>query len=177
MTGLGSEPKGSDPDKIMISLIVAASTNNIIGAKGDLPWRLSADLKRFRALTMGKPIIMGRKTYESIGRPLPGRQNIVVTRNPGFVADGCDVVSSIDTAVEVAGDAEEIMVIGGSHIYAAFLPRADRIYLTRVQAELEGDAYLPDIDNDKWHEVSAETHAADDSNDYDAVFSVLAAKD
>ena len=177
MTGLGSEPKGSDPDKIMISLIVAASTNNIIGAKGDLPWRLSADLKRFRALTMGKPIIMGRKTYESIGRPLPGRQNIVVTRNPGFVADGCDVVSSIDTAVEVAGDAEEIMVIGGSHIYAAFLPRADRIYLTRVQAELEGDAYLPDIDNGKWREVSAEAHAADDSNDYDAVFSVLAAKD
>ena len=161
----------------MISLIVAASMNNVIGAKGDLPWRLSTDLKRFKTLTMGKPIVMGRKTYESIGRPLPGRQNIVVTRNPGFVADGCDVVSSIDAAIEVAGDAEEIMVIGGSHIYAAFLPRADRIYLTRVQAELEGDAYLPAIDKDKWHEVSAENHAADDSNDYDAVFSVLAAED
>lgn len=161
----------------MISLIVAASTNNVIGAKGNLPWRLSADLKRFKALTMGKPIVMGRKTYESIGRPLPGRQNIVVTRNPGFVAEGCDVVSSMDAAIEVAGDAEEIMVIGGSHIYEAFLPRADRIYLTRVQAELEGDAYLPAIDNDKWHEVSAELHAADDSNDHDVVFSILETED
>jgi dihydrofolate reductase len=161
----------------MISLIVAASTNNVIGVKGDLPWRLSADLKRFKALTMGKPIVMGRITYESIGRPLPGRQNIVITRRSDFVADGCDVVSSIDAAVHAAGDAEEIMIIGGSHIYAAFLPRADRIYLTRVQAEVAGDAYLPDIDNDKWQEVSAEKHAADDSNDYDAVFSVLAAED
>ena len=161
----------------MISLIVAASMNNVIGAKGDLPWRLSADLKRFKALTMGKPIVMGRKTYESIGRPLPGRQNIVITRNSDFVADGCDVVPSIEAAIEVAGDAEEIMVIGGSHIYAAFLPRADRIYLTRVQAKLEGDAYLPHIDSGKWHEVSAEKHAADDSNDYDVVFSVLAAQD
>jgi dihydrofolate reductase len=161
----------------VISLIVAASMNNVIGAKGDLPWRLSSDLKRFKALTMGKPIVMGRKTYESIGRPLPGRQNIVVTRNPDFVAEGCDVVASIDAAIEVAGDAEEIMIIGGSHIYEAFLPRADRIYLTRVQAEIEGDAFLPALRQSEWREVSAETHAADDSNDYDAVFSVLAAED
>jgi len=161
----------------MISLIVAASMNNVIGAKGDLPWRLSGDLKRFKALTMGKPIVMGRKTYESIGRPLPGRQNVVITRNPDFVADGCDVVSSVDAAVEVAGDAEEIMIIGGSHIYNAFLPRADRIYLTRVQTEVEGDAYLPDLDNDSWHQVSAEVHAADDANDHGVVFSILETQD
>jgi dihydrofolate reductase len=161
----------------MISLIVAASANNVIGAKGDLPWRLSADLKRFKALTMGKPIVMGRKTYESIGRPLPGRQNIVITRNTDFVADGCYVVTSIEAAIDAAGDAEEIMIIGGSHIYEAFLPRADRIYLTRVQAEVEGDAYLPHIDNDKWQEVSAKSHAADDSNDHDVVFSILETQD
>jgi len=106
----------------VISLIVAASTNNVIGNDGELPWRLSDDLKRFKAVTMGKPIVMGRKTFESIGRPLPGRQNIVISRQGGFAADGCDVVQSIEQAVEVAGAAEEIMVIGGSEIYAAFLP-------------------------------------------------------
>jgi dihydrofolate reductase len=157
----------------VISLIVAASMNNVIGAKGDLPWRLSADLKRFKELTMGKPIVMGRKTYESIGRPLPGRKNIVVTRNPDFMAEGCDVVSSVDAAVEAAGDAEEIMIIGGSHIYEVFLPRADRIYLTRVQAEVEGDAYLPEFGNDDWHETAAEEHRADETNDYDVIFSIF----
>jgi len=157
----------------MISLIVAASTNNVIGFQGDLPWRLSADLKRFKALTMGKPIVMGRKTYESIGRPLPGRQNIVVTRNPDFVAEGCDVVPSIDAAIEVAGHAAEIMIIGGSHIYEAFLPRVDRIYLTRVQAEVEGDAYLPELSSNEWQETAVEEHCADESNDHDVIFSIL----
>jgi len=157
----------------MISIIVAASTNNVIGFQGDLPWRLSADLKRFKALTMGKPIVMGRKTYESIGRPLPGRQNIVISRNSGFVADGCDVVSSIEAAVDAAGDAEEIMIIGGSHIYEAFLPRADRIYLTRVQAEVEGDAYLPEFGNDDWQETAVEENSADETNDYDVIFSIF----
>jgi len=147
--------------------------NNVIGAKGELPWRLSADLKRFKELTMGKPIVMGRKTYESIGRPLPGRRNIVVTRNPDFVAEGCDVVSSVDAAIEAAGDAEEIMIIGGSHIYEVFLPRADRIYLTRVQAEVEGDAYLPEFGNDDWRETAAEEHSADEFNDCDVIFSIL----
>ena len=157
----------------MISLIVAASTNNVIGAQGDLPWRLSADLKRFKALTMGKPIVMGRKTYESIGRSLPGRQNIVITRQAGFVADGCDVVDSPEAAIDVAGDAEEIMIIGGSHIYESFLPRADRIYLTRVLAEVEGDAFLPELQHDEWRADSTENHAADDKNDYDTEFVVL----
>jgi len=157
----------------MISLIVAASTNNVIGFQGDLPWRLSNDLKRFKVLTMGKPIVMGRKTYESIGRPLPGRQNIVVTRNPDYVAEGCDVVSSVDAAIQAAGDAEEIMIIGGSHIYEAFLPRADHIYLTRVQVDVEGDAFLPEFNSNDWQETAVKKHSADVSNDYDVTFSIL----
>jgi dihydrofolate reductase len=100
----------------MISIIVAASTNDVIGAQGDLPWRLSDDLKRFKGVTMGKPIVMGRKTWDSIGRPLPGRHNIVVTRQPDFSAEGCDVVASVEEAIAVAGDVDEIMVIGGSQI-------------------------------------------------------------
>ena len=158
----------------MISLIVAAATNNVIGARGKLPWRLSSDLKRFKALTMGKPIIMGRLTYESIGRPLPGRQNIVISRNADFSAAGCDVVRSIEAAVEAAGNAQEIMVIGGGHIYAAFLPLAQRIYLTRVQADVDGDAFLPELAESEWHEISRDLLAADESNDFDAAFTILA---
>jgi len=157
----------------MISLIVAASINDVIGAKGNLPWRLSGDLKRFKALTMGKPIVMGRLTYESIGRPLPGRQNIVISRQPDFKADGCDVVQSPDSATTVAGDAPEIMIIGGSHVYQEFLPRADRIYLTRVQAEIEGDVFLPDIATDEWIETTREEYSADESNEYDVAFITL----
>ncbi|MBT8107959.1 MAG: dihydrofolate reductase, partial [Gammaproteobacteria bacterium] len=142
-------------------------------AQGDLPWRLSDDLKRFKQLTMGKPIIMGRKTYESIGRPLPGRQNIVITRQPNFAAPGCDVVMSPEAAIEAAGDAEEIMVIGGSHVYGAFLPMADRIYLTRVRADVDGDAYLPEIDNRQWVTTSAESRSADENNDFDVEYTVL----
>jgi len=145
----------------------------VIGAGGDLPWHLPDDLKRFKALTMGKPIVMGRKTYESIGRPLPGRQNIVITRQAGYVADGCDVVDSPEAAIEAAGDVAEIMIIGGSHIYDAFLPRAGRIYLTRVHAEVDGDAFLPELRENVWHADSTESHAADDDNDYDTEFVVL----
>ncbi|MDH3275461.1 MAG: type 3 dihydrofolate reductase [Gammaproteobacteria bacterium] len=157
----------------MISLIVAVSTNNVIGADGDLPWRLSDDLKRFKAVTMGKPIVMGRKTYESIGRPLPGRQNIVITRQNKFTADGCDVVQSIEEAVEVAGGADEIMVIGGSQIYSAFLPLADRIYLTRVHTEVDGDAFFPAVDEAEWRELASESHEADDSNDHACTVTTL----
>jgi dihydrofolate reductase len=153
----------------VISLIVAASTNNVIGAKGDLPWRLSADLKRFKALTMGKPIVMGRKTYESIGRPLPGRQNIVITRQDNYAPEGCTVVQSVDAAL-AAADAPEIMIIGGGHIYEAFIPMAERIYLTRVDADIDGDTYFPEISEDQWQEVSRQEQAADPDNDYDVVF-------
>lgn len=150
----------------MISLIVAASTNNVIGAAGALPWHLSDDLKRFKAITMGKPIVMGRKTYESIGRPLPGRQNIVVTTQDNFVADGCDVVSSRSAALEAAGDADEIMVIGGGEIYRLFLPLADCVYLTRVAVEVTGDAFFAPLDESSWLQVSREEHVADATNDH-----------
>ena len=157
----------------MISLIVAASENNVIGVRGDLPWHLSDDLKRFKKLTMGKPIVMGRKTYESIGRPLPGRQNIIISRQDGFEADGCTVVDSPETAIEAAGDAEEIMIIGGGHVYEEFLPDADRIYLTRVHTEIDGDVFLPELSEESWHETSSETRSADDNNDFDITFAVL----
>ncbi len=157
----------------MISLIVAVSTNNVIGAGGDLPWRLSDDLKRFKAATMGKPIVMGRKTYESIGRPLPGRQNIVITRQSGFTAEGCDVVQSTAEAVEAAEGADEIMVIGGSQIYAAFLPLAERIYLTRVHTEVEGDVFFPPLKKDEWRESASENYNADALNDYACTVATL----
>ena len=153
----------------MISLIVAASENGVIGRDGDLPWRQSDDLRRFKAVTMGKPIVMGRKTWESIGRPLPGRQNIVVSRQPGLEIEGADVVASPAAAVDVAAGAEEIMIIGGSEIYKLFLPLADRVYLTRVHADVEGDAWFPALGDD-WRLVSDERHAADDNNEHDMSF-------
>jgi dihydrofolate reductase len=151
----------------LISLIVAASTNNVIGVAGGLPWHLSDDLKRFKALTMGKPIIMGRKTYESIGRALPGRQNIVITTQNKYAADGCDVVASVEEAIAVAGDADEVMVIGGGEIYRQFLPLADRIHMTRVDVDVAGDTGFPEISDEVWREVAREEHRADDANDHD----------
>jgi dihydrofolate reductase len=153
----------------MISIIVAASENNVIGRQGELPWRLSDDLKHFKAITMGKPIVMGRKTWESIGRPLPGRQNIVITRQPGFAAAGCDVVASVDEAIGAADDAPEIMIIGGSEIYALFMPHAERLYLTRVHASVEGDAFFPELD-DNWRLVSDDEQRADANNEFDFSF-------
>lgn len=150
----------------MISIIVATSMNDVIGIRGDLPWKLSDDLKRFKQLTMGKPIVMGRLTWESIGRPLPGRQNIVLTRQAGFAADGCDVVASPAEALAAAAEAEEIMIIGGGQIYALFLPKASRLYVTRVQASIDGDAFFPGIDETTWQLVDRVPHAADDANEY-----------
>ncbi len=151
----------------MISLIVAASTNNVIGIDGALPWRISDDLRHFKEITMGKPIVMGRKTWDSIGRPLPGRQNIVITRQPDFVADGCDIVASVAEAIGTADDdAAEIMVIGGSEVYALFLPSADRLYLTRVHAEVDGDAFFPAIRTEDWQLVDEEHHVADERNEH-----------
>jgi len=154
----------------MISIIVAASTNNVIGAAGDLPWRLSDDLKRFKTITMGKPIVMGRKTWDSIGHPLPGRQNIVISRQANFVAEGCEVVASTDEAIAATGGADEVMVIGGSQVYSLFLPAAERLYLTRVHAEVAGDAFFPDIDELEWRLVDDESHSADDRNAFDFSF-------
>ena len=122
---------------------------------------------------MGKPIVMGRLTHESIGKPLPGRQNIVITRRGDYAADGCDVVASPESAIEVAGDAAEIMIIGGGEIYRAFLPLADRIHLTRVEADIAGDAHFPELDLATWREKSREIHVADSANEFDTAFVTL----
>ena len=143
-----------------ISIVVATSANNVIGVDGGLPWHLPEDLKRFRQITMGKPMIMGRATFESIGRALPGRKSIVLTRQPDFEAEGCVVAPSIEAALKAAGDADEVMVIGGGEIYRQFLARADRIYLTRLQAELEGDTTFPELDMDEWEVVAVEEYPA-----------------
>ena len=149
-----------------ISMIVAASANNVIGKDGGLPWRLPEDLKRFKQITMGKPMIMGRATWDSIGRPLPGRQNIVLTRQPDFVAQGCDVANSPEDALRMAGDVDEIMIIGGGGIYRTFLPIANRIYLTRIDAELDGDTSFPELGEEDWEEISRESYPASEDRQF-----------
>jgi dihydrofolate reductase len=149
-----------------ISLVVAASANDVIGVEGRLPWRLPGDLKNFKRLTMGKPVIMGRLTWESIGRPLPGRRNIVITRNPDYVAAGCDIVASPAAALAAAGDDDEVMIIGGGQVYALFRAQAQRLYLTRVDVHLEGDAFFPPPGDDEWRLIDREAQPADDANEY-----------
>lgn len=149
---------------MMISLIVAASSNNVIGRDGGLPWHLPDDLRLFKRVTTGKPVIMGRRTFESIGKPLPDRRNIVMTRDPDYAATGCEVVSSVSEAIDLVGGADEVMIIGGGQVYRDFLPRADRIYLTRVQEEVAGDTFFPEIDETAWQLVSSEHHDADDKH-------------
>lgn len=162
-----------------LSLIVAAAENGVIGRDNKLPWHLPEDLKYFKRVTMGKPIVMGRKTFESIGRPLPGRTNIVITRNPDWQAEGVRALPTVEAALELAEEialidgAEELMVIGGAEIYRAALPLADRLYLTEVHAQVSGDALLPDIDWSCWRELGRERHAASDSNPYDYSFVVF----
>ncbi len=156
-----------------ISLIVAAATNNVIGRDGGLPWHLFEDLKRFKRLTTGKPIIMGRRTYESIGKPLPDRRNIVISSREGLEIDGCEVVASPDAAIELTADDEEVMVIGGGGVYAQMLPMADRIYLTRVHASVDGDTYIPEISEDEWQVVDEQNFPADESRQYGFSFVTL----
>lgn len=147
-----------------LSLIVAMSENRVIGVANDLPWHLPADLKYFKAQTLGKPIIMGRKTYESIGRPLPGRRNIVVTRTHDWAAQGVEAASSLEQAILLAeaGGAPEVMITGGAQIYAQAIDKVDRLYITEVALRLEGDSYFPDFDMACWNETRRETHAAQD---------------
>jgi dihydrofolate reductase len=141
-----------------LSLIVAMAKNRVIGAKNKLPWRIPEDLKRFREITLGHPVIMGRKTWESIGRPLPGRSNIVVSRQPGFSAEGVTVVGSLDAAIDsaAASGSDEIFVIGGGEIYRQALSRADRIYLTLLERDVDGDAFFPDFSEDEFKEIARE---------------------
>jgi dihydrofolate reductase len=158
---------------MIISFIAAMGKNRTIGNKGKLPWSLPADMKYYRDKTKGKPIIMGRKTHEGIGKPLPDRTNIIITRDRTYKSKGCIVVHSVDKALEAAGNAEEIMIIGGSQIYKEFLPKANRIYLTVIDAEFEGDTYFPEYDLTQWKEVSYEEHKRDAENQYDYAFIVL----
>lgn len=145
-----------DTDMPVISLVAAMAGNRVIGAGNRLPWHLPADLQRFKRLTMGAPVIMGRKTHESIGRALPGRRNIVVTRRPGASWDGCEVAGSLDAALAAARDAPEVFVIGGAELYAAVLPRADRLYLTLIDADYPGDTLFPEFDAADWRETARE---------------------
>lgn len=156
-----------------ISLVVAMAENRVIGANNRLPWHLPADLKHFKRITMGHPIVMGRRTWESIGRPLPGRTSIVVTRQAGYRAEGAVVVNSLEAAVEAAAESDELMVIGGAWLFEEVLGRADRIYLTEIHAELEGDTYFPGLNEDEWACVSREDFEQDEKNPYDYTFMVL----
>jgi len=146
-----------------VVLVAAVARNHVIGSAGDLPWRLPADLRRFKAITLGKPMIMGRKTFDSIGRPLPGRRTIVVTRNSQWSVDGVETASSLPAALVLAGNnsPEEIVIAGGGEIYAQALPFADRLRLTWVAAEPEGDALFPEVDAAGWRETAREPHAAE----------------
>jgi dihydrofolate reductase len=150
-----------------ISLIVAMASNRAIGLNNQMPWHLSADLKKFKKITMGSPILMGRKTYESIGRPLPGRTNIIISRNPSYSQPGCLVFNDIDQALASCSDVEEVFVIGGSDFYQAMLPVADTLYLTLIHQEFPGDTFFPELDMAQWIEVERE----DIQDDPDAAFS------
>jgi len=156
-----------------VSLVVAADEEGGIGRGGGLPWHLPADLKHFRALTMGKPVIMGRRTWESIGRPLPGRRNVVVSRQPSLQVPGCEVTASLDDALRLVDDAAEACVIGGAEIYRLALPLADLIHLTRVHARVEADTFLPPLDPREWRLQSREEHAADERHAYPFSFITL----
>jgi dihydrofolate reductase len=149
-----------------LAIIVATDEQGLIGKDNDLPWKLSADLQYFRRVTMGKPLIMGRNTHESIGRALPGRKNIIITKNEAYQAEGCTVVHSITDALMACEQVEEVMVMGGASLYEQLLPSADKLYLTQVHASLAGDTWFPTWNKNAWSEISREDHLADEKNDY-----------
>ncbi|MBI3027215.1 type 3 dihydrofolate reductase [Candidatus Woesearchaeota archaeon] len=155
---------------MIISLIAAMGKNNVIGKDNSLPWKLPADMKRFKELTTGKPVIMGRKTFESIGKPLPNRKNIVITRDKDYRAKGCIVVHSADSALKAATKAEEVMVIGGEQIFKEFLPKANKMYLTFIYKDFDGDAYFPEYDKSEWKEIKREEYK---NENYKFVFVIL----
>ncbi len=163
------------PDRAgpLISLLVAATENGVIGRNNGMPWHLPDDLKHFKALTLAKPVLMGRRTFDSIGRPLPGRTNLVLTRTPNWSAAGVTVVPDLDAAIREAGAAPELVVAGGAQVYALALPRATRIYLTRIHAVIDGDTRLPDINLQEWHETARELHPADARHPYAMSFVTL----
>ncbi len=162
-----------------LAIIVAQASNRVIGVNNKLPWHLPEDLRYFKQVTTGKPIIMGRNTFESIGRPLPGRENIVISRQSNYAPDGVKVVDSLDVAYELAesiglvNGIDEAMVIGGAQIYEQALPKAERLYLTQVEAEIDGDAWFPEFQKNDWKEVGRENFSAEGPNPYNYSFIVL----
>lgn len=161
----------------MISLMWAMDNNRVIGYNNQLPWHLPEDLKFFKRTTMGHPIAMGRKTWDSIGRPLPGRENIVITRNPEFTCEGCTVLNTIDELIEYSRQKEEeIFVIGGAEIFKLILPDADKLYLTRIYDEFEGDTFFPELNMEEWSMLSKEKGIKDEKNPYDYEFMIYERK-
>ncbi len=154
----------------IISLIAAMAKNRVIGNQNQMPWHLPADLAHFKKMTLGKPVIMGRKTFQSIGRALPGRKNIVVSRSNNFQAEGITIVNSLDLAIDAAGNVEEVIIMGGGNIYQQMLPRAHRLYLTFIDVEIDGDTQFPDYSQQCWRRVSSETREADEKNPYKLTF-------
>lgn len=162
---------------MIVSLIWAMAENRVIGINNSLPWKLSADMKWFRQNTLGKPIIMGRKTFESFGsKPLPQRQNIIITQNFNYAADNVTITTSIDEALTKAGEVAEVMIIGGASLYQQTLPRADRLYMTLVHCDVEGDAWFPQFDISQWREIQRTEFQADEKNEYAYSFVILERK-
>lgn len=157
-------------DRPLVSAIVAAAENNAIGKDNQLLWHLPNDLRFFKRTTTGHTVVMGRKTYESVGKPLPNRRNIIVTRQTGYMAEGAEVVHSIDAAIASCAGEEEVFVVGGAEIYRQALPLTERIYLTRVHTTLPGDSFFPDVDGQRWRLVSQNHHAADERHAYGYTF-------
>lgn len=156
-----------------IAMIAAIARGRVIGAAGSLPWRLPADMRHFVRTTRGKPVIMGRRNYEDIGGPLPKRHNIVITRQPDYHAPGCSMAPDPDTALAQVADAEEVMIIGGQRIYEQFLPKSDRLYLTFIHAEIDGDTFFPPVEDSDWHEVERWSHPPDGENEHAMTFVTL----
>ena len=156
-----------------LSIVVAMDDNHLIGKGNGLPWHLPADLVFFKKITTGNSILMGRKTYDSIGKPLPNRRNIVITRNPDISISGCEVVDSIEKALSITQDEEEVMVIGGANLFAQLLPDVTRLYITHIEGKLEGETYFPHYDENDWLEVSRESHQPDEKNKYAYQFSIM----
>lgn len=157
-----------------VSMIAAMANDRIIGLDNKMPWHLPADLQFFKRVTLGKPVIMGRKTYQSIGRPLPGRKNIVLTRDTSLTIEGVECVQTLEQAVEIVGNVEELMIIGGATIYQQFLAQADRLYLTYIDLETKGDTQFPDYKAiGEWCEMEHEAHLKDEKNAYNYEFITL----
>ncbi len=163
---------------MIISAIVAVAKNGVIGANNDIPWRLPADLRYFKRVTMGHHVVMGRKCYDSIGRALPKRTNVIITRNPYYLASNCLITHSVDEALQLAADngEEEVFIIGGAQIYAMSLPYWDRLYYTEVDIEPEGDIFFPEMDWSEWDLQSEKAHEADEKNAHNYVFKVFEKK-